>query len=77
MPDYMRRRAVALTVFVVVASACSQPGTSGSGGALPTSSSPGGVPKLLDFTAPLLEGGTLRGSDYAGMDVAIWFWAPW
>ena len=35
------------------------------------------VPKILDFTAPLLSGGTFRGADYRGRDVALWFWAPW
>lgn len=37
----------------------------------------GEVIPLLDFTAPLVEGGTLSGSTLAGSDVAIWFWAPW
>jgi hypothetical protein len=31
----------------------------------------------LDFTAPALGGGEIVGSDYAGRDLAIWFWAPW
>jgi hypothetical protein len=35
------------------------------------------VPEVLDFSAPLLGGGAVEGSDYAGKDVAIWFWAPW
>jgi len=32
---------------------------------------------ILDFAAPKLGGGTIQGSDYAGQDLAIWFWAPW
>jgi hypothetical protein len=32
---------------------------------------------LLDFQAPKLGGGTVNGSDFAGKDVAMWFWAPW
>ncbi len=32
---------------------------------------------LLDFRAPNLRGGTVNGSDFAGQDVAMWFWAPW
>lgn len=32
---------------------------------------------LLDFTAPKLGGGKVVGSEYAGKDVALWFWAPW
>jgi len=77
MPDSLRRLAGALAVFAIAASACSQAGSSASGGTPSTSASPGGVVELLDFTAPLLGGGTLRGSDFAGEDVAIWFWAPW
>jgi hypothetical protein len=33
--------------------------------------------ELLDFRAPLLDGGTLDGTTLAGKDVAFWFWAPW
>lgn len=29
------------------------------------------------FEAPLVEGGTYDGTQLAGRDVAIWFWAPW
>lgn len=35
------------------------------------------VPQILDFSAPLVGGGTLEGSDLAGAPVAFWFWAPW
>jgi hypothetical protein len=35
------------------------------------------VPEVLDFQAPLLDGGTLDGASLAGRDVAFWFWAPW
>jgi hypothetical protein len=35
------------------------------------------VPEVLDFEAPLLGGGSLRGETLAGRDVAFWFWAPW
>lgn len=31
----------------------------------------------LDFVAPNLAGGDLRGVDYAGGDVVLWMWAPW
>ncbi|HEV8565275.1 MAG TPA: hypothetical protein VGR41_10185 [Actinomycetota bacterium] len=77
MPRSLRRLAVALAVFAIAASACSQASSSAVAGPPSTSTSPGGVAKVLDFTAPLLGGGTLRGSDYTGKDVAIWFWAPW
>ena len=32
---------------------------------------------VLRFTAPRLGGGTIDGEDFAGRDVAFWFWAPW
>jgi hypothetical protein len=35
------------------------------------------VPEELRFTAPSLNGGTIRGADLAGNDLVIWFWAPW
>lgn len=35
------------------------------------------VPRELRFVAPKLGGGQVRGAEYAGRDVAIWFWAPW
>ena len=76
MPGLARRLAAALAVLALVGSACSQAGTSGADGPPATSGSPG-VAELLDFTAPVLGGGTLRGADYTGKDVAIWFWAPW
>jgi len=42
-----------------------------------TGVSPVQVPEILRFEAPLLGGGVLHGADFAGSDVAIWFWAPW
>jgi len=38
---------------------------------------PADVPEELRFTAPSLNGGTIRGTDLAGSDLVIWFWAPW
>jgi hypothetical protein len=67
------RRLALIVLLVVGASACSQPGSPGTG---PAPSSNGGG-DVLDFTAPLVGGGTLHGAEYAGEDVAIWFWAPW
>ncbi|HEX9683471.1 MAG TPA: hypothetical protein VGA13_10340 [Acidimicrobiales bacterium] len=32
---------------------------------------------LLGFSAERVGGGSIVGADYAGTDVAIWFWAPW
>lgn len=60
---------VALVVF---ASACS------SSTAPPTADTPtSAMAEVLDFSAPKLGGGTVEGTDYAGKDTAIWFWAPW
>ncbi|HEX7248463.1 MAG TPA: hypothetical protein VF351_10230 [Actinomycetota bacterium] len=47
-----------------------------SAGGNPSSASEG-TAEVLRFTAPRLEGGTVRGEDYSGADVAFWFWAPW
>ena len=33
--------------------------------------------EVLRFSAPRLGGGTVEGEDFAGRDVAFWFWAPW
>ena len=41
-----------------------------------TTSSAAVVPVLLDFEAPLVGGGTIRGADLAGQDTLFWFWAP-
>jgi hypothetical protein len=35
------------------------------------------VAGILDFTAPRLGGGRVVGSEFAGQNVAVWFWAPW
>ncbi|MGH2725059.1 MAG: hypothetical protein ACRDI0_12545 [Actinomycetota bacterium] len=34
------------------------------------------VPDVLDFTAPAVGGGNVSGAEFAGRDVAMWFWAP-
>jgi peroxiredoxin len=35
-----------------------------------------GVPDALQFTAPLVGGGTLDLASLAGPPVLLWFWAP-
>ncbi len=35
------------------------------------------VPAALDFTLPGVTGPSVRGADYAGKSLALWFWAPW
>lgn len=83
------RSTACAVVLVALAAACSSaPAADPTQVADPTRSSPTpvagpeapvpeGVPEVLDFTAPKLGGGTLEGADFAGQDVAIWFWAPW
>jgi hypothetical protein len=82
------RTAIAFAALALLVSACGADGptdaaTSDPGappvesGAPPSGSSTEAIPEILDFEAPLLAGGTLRGADYAGKDVAFWFWAPW
>jgi hypothetical protein len=55
-----------------------QPSVPGATSPAPTTSmSPSQVPPELQFTAPRLGGGTVRGADFAGHDLVMWFWAPW
>jgi hypothetical protein len=67
------------TLIALVALAALAAGACSNG---PVTAPPGAVsgsptPQLLDFEAPLLDGGTFHGEDLAGKDVAFWFWAPW
>jgi hypothetical protein len=65
------RSAFLLAASIVVLTACSTPPTTDRSG------SEAAVPTILDFSAPALDGGTVRGADFVGTDLAIWFWAPW
>ena len=67
---------VALAVVLLAAGCSSAVDTAATTGSSSTQHS-GAVAEVLDFTAPALGGGTVDGSDYAGKDTAIWFWAPW
>lgn len=74
-----RRAATVALAFALGLTACG----SGDGGSSETaatvgtgSSGPAGVPAALDFTAPLVGGGTFDGAALAGRPVAFWFWAP-
>ena len=67
-------RRVFLAVVVCVVASCA-PGTETV--TPPIDPDGAGVPELLRFEYPLLDGGTLRGADLVGKDVAFWFWAPW
>lgn len=80
---------LAVSVFATACTTATKPPVSGgdttntpaaSSSAASASSTATSVPpvaELLDFEAPLLDGGTFRGADLAGKDVAFWFWAPW
>ncbi|MGQ0678041.1 MAG: hypothetical protein ACT4OM_00015 [Actinomycetota bacterium] len=57
-------RALFATTALALASACSPPS------ALPADN-------VLEFAAPRLGGGQVVGSELAGKDVAMFFWAPW
>ncbi|MEO7837502.1 MAG: hypothetical protein ABIS21_07665 [Acidimicrobiales bacterium] len=35
------------------------------------------VADALQFSAAAVNGSQVVGADYAGKDVALWFWAPW
>lgn len=50
--------------------------TSSMGGGAAGSAS-GESATVLDFTAPLVGGGTFDGRASAGRDLAVWFWSPW
>ena len=52
-------------------------GIGGGDGATKDTSEPPVVPEILEFEAPLVGGGTLKGAELAGAPVAVWFWAPW
>ena len=67
-----------LAAVLLLVSACAQASTApGQPTATSAATSGPAVPAILDFEAPLLDGGTFRGADLAGKDVAFWFWAPW
>ena len=90
-PSKLARLSVIVGAVALVGVACSSsrtdvadpPSATGvppSATAVPPSESVAGpvpVPEVLDFSAPRLGGGAVEGSDYAGKDLAIWFWAPW
>lgn len=53
--------------------------TTAPNGDAPTSAPPAGpaVPEALAFSVAGVDGAQVVGADYAGKDVALWFWAPW
>ena len=76
MPGTIRR---VLTVAVLIGSlvGCgSSPSTAGQQAVDVSATGVADVPKLLQFTAPLVGGGKFAGADHAGRATAFWFWAP-
>lgn len=64
----------------VPTTAASQPTTAPTTTEAPTTTTTAPPPPVvpeLEFSGPTLDGGTLTGTDYAGTDTVLWFWAPW
>jgi hypothetical protein len=66
-----------LLLTVACAEASTPPAGSGTPTSLPAISEAPEPAKILRFEAPNLAGRVIRGAEYAGKDVAMWFWAPW
>jgi hypothetical protein len=88
----VRKGALLLGILLLALTACGQPadeasapGTTtpagpvaeGTSPSSPASSQPGSGGTDLQLTAPAVLGGEVDLSDYAGKDLALWFWAPW
>jgi hypothetical protein len=50
--------------------------TASAGPSATAASEPAAVPKLLDFSSPGVDGGSIDARSFAGKAVAFWFWAP-
>jgi hypothetical protein len=77
-----RRFHVGLVVLATLLVACGgsrpvEPARSPVAGSTGATGPTASTPEILRFRAPELSGGVLRGADYAGRDLALWFWAPW
>lgn len=62
---------------LVLASGCATTAPAPTGPQTQAPMEDAGIPEILNFSAPQLDGDTVDGADYAGKDVALWFWAPW
>ena len=79
----MRRSVFAVMITGLLLVAC---GDDAAGpAAAPVASSPvassshvpdAAMPEALQFSAPLVGGGSIDFTQYAGRTVALWFWAP-
>ena len=85
----MKRRraavgAIGATLLLFAATACASESSDSTeasepaaGGADPAPTAPpAGVPEALQFSAPLVGGGTFDGAATAGKPTVFWFWAP-
>lgn len=75
----MRRRLIALALVGALLAACGTDRGSVQSGE--TSQPAGtaanaGVPESLQFSAPLVGGGSVDFTRFSGQTVALWFWAP-
>lgn len=69
----MRRR-IALPLVALVLSACgASSGAATNQGDAPDAS----IDEAAATSFALVGGGTIDLADYAGQDLALWFWAPW
>ena len=76
------RRLVGLVVVALLTAACGSSGGTDTGVTVKRPPSTQGsasatVADALDFTLPGVIGAPIRGADYAGKSLALWFWAPW
>ncbi len=67
-------RALVLALALTLLAACGATRAEPASG--PSSTGPAQVVEVLDFSAPLVGGGTIDGSSLAGRAVLLWFWAP-
>ena len=74
----MRRAIAVLAVLGGVLAGCGDNGSRTSSTPVPSSApaQAGDAPAALQLTAPLVGGGTIDLTQYAGSTVALWFWAP-
>ena len=79
------RRLVGLIAVALLTAACGSSGGTDKGGTVKspapsTNRKSTGTPALADalaFSLPGVTGPQIRGADYAGKSLALWFWAPW
>jgi hypothetical protein len=73
----MRRSLAALALAGLLLTACGDDAGRATAATSPSSGAAGSsVPEALQFSAPVVGGGPLDMSEYAGQTVAFWFWAP-